>query len=56
MPSRVRWRRAWWLGFLAAPCVWAGATGDRVEWLALLGAALWVGSLLYLLLRDGIWE
>lgn len=56
MARRAIWRRAWWIGFLAAPCIEASATGDRVEWLAWLGLVLWGISLLYVVLYSGLQE
>lgn len=49
-----RWRRAWSVGFLAAPCVLAGLTGDQVEWLTLAGILLWAGSVGYLIYNGQI--
>lgn len=45
------WKRAWGIGFLAAPLLLAALPVDQLGWLALAGVLLWVASLGYLLLH-----
>lgn len=49
--SARHWKRAWGVGFLAAPLLLAAFPVDQMGWLALAGVLLWVASLGYLLLQ-----
>lgn len=54
--AKRHWKRAWCVGFLAAPLVLAASQLEHMSWLSVAGLLLWVASLGYLLIMAPLAE